>query len=275
MATLNIIGCGRAARTLARLWCEAGCVDVQDVLTHSTASAADAIAFVGGGQAPAALAQMRPADLWLLGVPDAAIASTARALAATGRVRDGDGVFHLSGFTASTALADVAAQGARTASAHPVLSFADPAAARGQFAGVLVGVEGEATLAAQLQALFAAVGGECFPVAAAAKPLYHAGAVFASNFLVVMIDVARRAYHEAGVPTDVAERLLAPLARNALDNVLRSDATRALTGPAARGDHAVLAAQYAAVRAWDRDAGDAYAAASALALHIAGHQTPP
>lgn len=274
MKTLNIIGCGRAARTLARLWSDAGSAQVQDVLTRATGSARDATRFIGGGRAVASLEDMRAADLWMLGVPDTAIASVATALAVTGHVRGGDGVFHLSGFTASTVLDDLAVQGACTASAHPVLSFADPAVAIRQFDGALIGVEGEAGLVAQLGALFAAIGGECFAVDAGAKPLYHAGAVFASNFLVVIIDVARRAYREAGVHADVAERLLAPLARKTLDNVLHNDAASALTGPAARGDHAVLAAQLAVVRAWDRDAGDAYAAASTLALRIAGHPTP-
>lgn len=269
MKTLNIVGCGRAARTLARLWSDQGSLQVQDVLTRSAASAAEACAFIGAGRPVDPLGRMRPADFWMLGVPDGAIVPAAERLASSGALRDGDAVFHLSGFTASTALAAAARAGARTASAHPVLSFADPACAIAQFAGVLVGVEGEARLRAELQALFAAIDGECFPVDAHSKPLYHAGSVFASNFMVVIVDVARRAYLDAGVPPQVAERLLAPLARNALDNVL-ARGSAALTGPAARGDHAVVDAQSRVVSAWDAETGTAYDAMTALAYRIAG-----
>ncbi|MGL1832053.1 Rossmann-like and DUF2520 domain-containing protein [Rhodocyclaceae bacterium SMB388] len=269
MKTLNIIGCGRAARTLARLWSHSGSLQVQDVLTRSAASAVEACAFIGAGQPVDVLAHMRPADFWMLGVPDSAIVAAAERLSGSGALRDGDAVFHLSGFTASTALAAAIRAGARTASAHPVLSFADPACAIAQFAGVLVGVEGEARLRAELHALFAAIGGECFPVDAQSKPLYHAGSVFASNFMVVIVDAARRAYLDAGVPQQVAERLLAPLARNAVDNVL-ARGPAALTGPAARGDHAVVEAQARVVSAWDADSGKAYDALTALAYRIAG-----
>lgn len=272
MRTLNLIGCGRAARTLARLWHEAGVLAIGDVLTTSADSARAACAGVGAGTPADGLDAMRPAALWLLGVPDRAIAAVAQALAASGRVRAGDGVFHLSGFTSSSALAPLADAGARIASAHPVMSFADPAIAVRRFAGTPCGIEGEASLAAELDALFSAIGGTCFALDGEHKPLYHAGSVFASNFLVVVLDVARKAYVDAGVPAEMADRMLAAIARGALDNVLALGARDALTGPAARGDHDVLAAQQAAVARWDADSGEAYAALTALALRLAAER---
>ncbi len=268
MKKLNIIGCGRAARTLARLWQQSGVFSVHVVLTRDIATAAEAVDFIGGGQSVALLADMQVADVWLLGVPDTAIADAGRELAASGLLRAGDAVFHLSGFTPSSVLAPAAAVGARVASAHPVLSFADPARTLAQFAGTLVGLEGEASLCAELQAAFAAIGGEGFALSADHKALYHAGSVFAANFLVVIVDVARRLYQESGVTPEVAERLLEPLARKALDNVLK-DGRGALTGPAARGDHAVVQAQGQSVTDWDGNAGAAYAALSKLAADIA------
>ncbi len=270
MKTLNIVGGGKAARTLARLWSAAGVVAVGEVLARSHASAADACRFIGHGTPVPAMAAMQPAELWLLGVPDREIAPTARQLAESGCVRAGDGVFHLSGFTPSSILAPLERHGALCASLHPVFSFADPAIAVLRFAGALCGVEGDPALCIELETLLAAVGAESFPVDPRCKPLYHAGSVFAANFLVVIEDVARRAYLDAGVPAAVADRLMAPLARNALDNVLARGAVAALTGPAARGDRDVVAAQHAAVAQWDEEAAKAYAALTALAYRIAG-----
>lgn len=272
MAELNIVGCGRAARTLARLWAAAGTLVVGDVLTRSPASAAEAVAFIGQGRAAASFDDLRPAALWLLGVPDRDIASTAQSLTDSGRVRPGDGVFHLSGFTSSEALAPLREAGARIASVHPVMSFADPAIAITRFAGTPCGIEGEAALAAELSALFAAIGGACFALDGSSKPLYHAGSVFASNFLVVILDVARKAYVDAGVPPQMADHMLAAISRGALENVIALGARDALTGPAARGDHDVLAAQHAAVTGWDADSGAAYAALTTLALRLAAER---
>lgn len=272
MTTLNIIGCGRAASTLARLWRQRGVVEIGAVLTRSHVGALAACDFVGGGRAVAEMAAMGPAGLWLLGVPDREIAAAARRLANCGLVRPGDGVFHLSGFGASALLAPLGTLGAGIASVHPVLSFAEPERALDQFAGTLCGVEGSADLCARLTDLFAAIGGHCFALDAAHKPLYHAGSVFASNFLVVIMDLARKAYLAAGVAPETADRLLAPLARGALANVIERGARHALTGPAARGDHAVVSAQQRAVTQWSGEAGEAYAALTALAYRLASER---
>lgn len=272
MTTLNIIGCGRAARTCARLWVQQDLLTVGEVLTRSPQSAAEAVRFIGQGQAVSTYEALNAAPLWLLGVPDREIAPTVAALAASGTLRSGDGVFHLSGFTSSEILAPLRAAGVRTASVHPVMSFADPQRAIERFAGTPCGVEGEASLAAELTQLFAAVGGTPFPLDGNEKPLYHAGSVFASNFLVVILDAARRAYVDAGVPPEMAERMLATLSRGALENVIALDAAAALTGPAARGDREVVSAQHAAVTRWDPEAGEAYDALSRLAFRLAGRR---
>ena len=185
-------------------------------------------------------------------------------------MRSGDGVFHLSGFTSSEILAPLRATGVRTASVHPVMSFADPQRAIERFSGTPCGVEGEASLALELTNLFATVGGVPFSLDGNEKPLYHAGSVFASNFLVVILDVARRAYVDAGVPPETAETMLAAISRGALENVIALDAATALTGPAARGDREAVSAQHAAVTQWDADAGEAYDALSRLAFRLAG-----
>lgn len=272
MPVLNLVGCGRAARTLARLWHDAGCVTIGTVVNHVPGSAREACVFVGAGEPLASIADMPAADLWLLGVPDREIAPAAQRLAASGRVRAGDGVFHLSGATPSSVLAPLTVQGARIASLHPVMSFAEPARAIARFRGTLCGIEGDAVLVRELHELVAAIGGEGFGVDPEKKLLYHAASVFASNFLVVLLDQARKACLEAGVSEDVAPRLLAPLARGALENVLALGAADALTGPAARGDLDLVRAQHAAVAAWDGDSGEAYAALTALAVRLAAER---
>lgn len=282
MIELNIIGCGRAARTLARLWLQAGAVRVGGVLNRSADSARAACDFIGAGRAWSAWPVELPSEpsessessvssrLWLLGTGDDVLVEAAAQLHASGLLQPQDGVFQLSGFSPSAELVAALGGHPRVASLHPVLSFADPQRACMQFAGTLCGLEGEAALCRQLEALVVAVRGECFAVEAQHKPLYHAGSVFASNFLVVLMELAQDSYRAAGVPPAVARRLSDGLARKALDNVHAQGPAAALTGPAARGDYRTLAVQQQAVSASDAAHGQAYAALTALALRLAG-----
>jgi predicted short-subunit dehydrogenase-like oxidoreductase (DUF2520 family) len=84
--------------------------------------------------------------------------------------------------------------------------------------------------------------------------------VFASNYLVTVLDAALRAYQAAGIPEAIARQLAGPLAGETLDNVLRLGPEAALSGPIARGDFDTVARQQAAVNQWDGLTGQLYKA---------------
>lgn len=274
MQTLNIIGCGRVGKTLAQLWHRRQVVRIQDVLTTSPASAAEATAFIGAGQAVQTLAQMRPADLWMVAVPDRQLAASAAEMAQALAGLAPATAFHCSGALGSSALAPLRERGWHVASAHCILSFAAPATAVQQFEGTPCGIEGEAAATARLQPVFAAIGARCFALAADKKVLYHAAAVFATNFLPVLQSVAEALWRDSGVPPELLPQLRASLLRNAVDNVLALGPAGALTGPAARGDSDLVSRQGQAVARWDPAAGDAYRALSELARRLAKDGTP-
>ena len=257
--TLNIVGAGHVGRTLGRLFAARGVFQVQDVLTRSTGSAAEASAFIGAGRAVAQVADLRPAQVWMLAVGDDQIAPVCAALASAGLFENAV-VFHCSGAKASGELQAASQAGALVASVHPVRSFADPAAVAAAFAGTWCGVEGDAEALAQLAPAFEAIGAQLVPIDAAAKTVYHAASVFASNYLVTVLDAALRAYTAAGVPMEVARELARPLASESLANVFRLGPAAALSGPVARGDFATVARQQAAVSSWDAPTGRLYQA---------------
>lgn len=254
--TLNLIGAGHVGRVLGRLFAQSGALLVQDVLTRSHASALDAVAFMGAGRAVPAMADLRRADIWMLAVGDDQIAPVCAGLAATGLLA-GALVFHCSGARSSAQLRSALDAGARVASVHPVRSFADPARVAQDFAGTFCGVEGEMAL---LAPALERIGARLVVIDAAAKTVYHAAAVFASNYLVTVVDAALRTYQAAGIPADVARQLAAPLATEALANALRLGPATALSGPIARGDLVTVARQQQAVAAWDAPTGALYAA---------------
>lgn len=277
MKTLNVIGCGRVGQTLAALLHQQAQVQVQDLHSRSFPSAEQAAQFVGTGTPVATLAQMRPADVWLLSVPDAQVAVAAQALAqAQGVQLAGALVFHNSGFLSAAALQPLQALGCHVASAHPVLNFASPDTGVRQFAGTPCGLEGDVPALAWLHATLTAIGGRCFEIASADKPLYHAAAVFSSNFTTVLQGIAQDAWRSAGVPAEFMRPLTEALLKSTVDNVLAMGPAQALTGPAARGDSAVVQAQGQVVQAWHPQAGEVYQILSALAAQLKkdGHIQP-
>ena len=164
-------------------------------------------------------------DVVLLCVPDSAIAEVARELA-PGRAWTG----HVSGATPLAALDPHE----RRFSLHPLQTFdrtGDPSQLDGAWAaitgetGEALGVAGELAAVLRLQP---------FELADGDRTLYHAGAVFASNYLVTLQRVAVR----LGVPAEG----LVTLMRGTIDHGFE------LTGPIARGDWATVEAHEQAIR---------------------------
>jgi predicted short-subunit dehydrogenase-like oxidoreductase (DUF2520 family) len=267
LPTLNLVGAGRVGKTLGRLWHEAGLLQVQDVLTRSGASAQNAVDFIGAGRPLADPAQLRPADLWLFAVPDRQIAASAQQVAALGLAPAT--AFHASGALPATELSVLQVAGWQIASAHCILSFADPATALLQFPGTVCALEGPAEATAVLRPLFIRIGARCFDLPTDSKLLYHAAAVFATNFLPVLQAQAEALWQHSGMPAELLPELRARLLHNAVDNLLALGPAGALTGPAARGDTALVQRQGQAVATHDAQAGAAYTALSALAHRLA------
>ena len=256
---LAIVGGGRVARTLGKVLAEAGVFVPGDIRTRSLDSAIKAAAFIGAGTALAPGQPMRLADVYMLAVSDDQIGAAAEALALDVPL-EGAIVFHCSGAKPAAALEAARAAGAFVASVHPVRSFADPDAVARTFAGTWCGVEGDERALEVLEPAFQAAGAQLVRIDPAAKAVYHAASVFASNYLVTVVDAALSAYEAAGIDPVVARQLAAPLATEALDNVLRLGGPAALTGPIARGDMDTVARQQQALDHWNVPAGELYAA---------------
>ena len=270
--TLNIIGCGRVGRALARLWAQDDTFTIQDVLDRGLEHSRAAIAFIGRGRAVDAVGQMRGAEAWLLTPPDDQIVACCTALAASGLLTAGNIVFHCSGALPSRDLAPAAACGAVVASVHPLKSFADPAAAAQTFRGTHCAAEGEAAALAVLRPAFERIGGVVSEIDPGFKTIYHAASVIVCNYLTALLETGLRCYEKSGFERETALRMMEPLVRETLDNVFKLGTVEALTGPIARGDHAVVAHQVDALGAWDSRIAAIYRQLGAIAVELAQAQ---
>jgi predicted short-subunit dehydrogenase-like oxidoreductase (DUF2520 family) len=170
-----------------------------------------------------------PADLVLLCVPDEAIADIARS------IEPGPWVAHVSGATPLAALDPHR----KRFGLHPLQTFTR---ARGpeQMDGAWAAVISESDEARRAALTLAdTLGLRPFDLADEARPLYHAGAAIASNYLVTLHVVAAELFRAAGAPPEA----LVPLMRRTIDNGFE------LTGPIERGDWETVEAHRRSIRA--------------------------
>lgn len=189
----------------------------------------------------------RESELLLVAVSDRAIAEVASVIPETDAL-----IFHASG--ALLSLRD-------GFSLHPLKSL-PPVGVASDLEGTLLVFEGEHRRTAKL--LAAAVGARFCEVEPRQKALYHAAAVFGSNYVAASLEIAQRLMARAGV-TDVREDLAA-LARSAIENWRAHEDAKRFTGPAARGDAAVMEQHRAALHD-DPQVAEMY---ELLAAEIAG-----
>jgi predicted short-subunit dehydrogenase-like oxidoreductase (DUF2520 family) len=199
---VNVIGSGRVGSAVAARLVERGAAVGGDAM---------------GGDDP---------DVVLLCVPDTAIEATVRNLI------PGPGwIGHVSGATPLAALEPHE----RRFSLHPLQTF-DRSGSPAQLDGIWAAISGETDEAlAVARELAELLGVRPFELADGERTLYHAGAVFASNYLVTL----QRAAVRLGVPAEG----LVPLMRTTIEHGFE------LTGPIARGDWATVEAHKQAIRA--------------------------
>jgi predicted short-subunit dehydrogenase-like oxidoreductase (DUF2520 family) len=171
-----------------------------------------------------------------LSVPDEILPEISMVLAAHGRAPPGCVAFHLSGALGTDPLAPLVERGYGVGTLHPLQTLADPVRGAELLPGSYFALSGEPAALATGRRLLHHLGCPTLSVPVARRPLYHAAAVFASNFIAGLVGAAGRMMSQAGVEEEEALQALIPLARGTLDNLERLGPGRALTGPVARGD---------------------------------------
>jgi len=171
--------------------------------------------------------------LIFLAVPDGAVSEMAARVA---RMKPPAelGVVHVSGALGLNVLSALADN--PRGSFHPLQSFPmprDPSA----FRGITIAVDATTpTLMRQLRALARSLGAKPKHVGDEERVLYHAAAVYASNFVDVVVAEAVRLLAEVGWTEREATKALMPLVEGAVSNISRRGVVGALTGPIRRGD---------------------------------------
>jgi predicted short-subunit dehydrogenase-like oxidoreductase (DUF2520 family) len=196
-------------------------------------------------------AAIRAAELVVIASPDDTIADVAATLQQDQSIQPHHIVLHLSGLFDRRALAALEPTGAALGSFHPLQSVADPSSAAERLRGSYAGIEGDERALEAGDSLANTLGMIPVRLPIGGKPLYHAGAVVAANYTVVLANLAEQLARSAGLPWDTASRLFLPLIRGTLAN-LESGTPAALTGPIRRGDVETIKAHLAVLGGAER-----------------------
>jgi predicted short-subunit dehydrogenase-like oxidoreductase (DUF2520 family) len=193
------------------------------------------------------------ATLLVIAVADDALGPVVQTVAASRALRPDTVVLHTSGRHDRSMLEPLAMLGAVTGSWHPLQSI--PEAADGTvFTNVPAVLEGEGGAVTAARRLAEQLGmSPIVELPAAGKVRYHAAAVVAANYLVVLDAIAERLAREAGAG-EASRGLFLPIMRQVLDNLATRTPIEALTGPVRRGDVGTVSAHLAVLEGADREA---------------------
>jgi predicted short-subunit dehydrogenase-like oxidoreductase (DUF2520 family) len=167
-------------------------------------------------------------------------------------------VVHCSGVKTRDVLQVCEEQGAITMGLHPYQTFTIPTSKNFKDIGwgaELPSIQPFQTIAEQFaQDIVKTLGGHLVILSAetvANKPLYHASAVFAANYLNALVGFAAETAHTAGIqPQEFLPQIMHKALENALSNLKhRTPGAFPLTGPISRGDLGTLREHLAAFSA--------------------------
>src|SRR5437660_669967 len=219
---LGILGGGRAAWAYGSAWRRIGWpIDGVWLRAESKSALPELL------EAPRQSIEELQADLLLIAVSDRAIDEVAARIPETNAI-----IFHASGAKPSV-------RGGF--SLHPLKAL-PPVGEPSDLDDALLVFEGNHRDVAQ--SIASSIGGRFGEVSKEEKPRYHAAAVFGSNYIAALLDVAQR---HLGIEN--AREDLAALAQSAIDNWRAHDDVRRFTGAAARGDDEVIERHLAALAA--------------------------
>jgi len=231
---IGFIGCGRLASALAWSFTDHG-LRVVCVASRRHSKAESLAQRLPGCAAVDAQTVADRCDLVFVTTPDEAIEPAARAI----RWRRDAFVAHCSGATEVSALAKAEADGARVGGFHPLQTFGDPEAAARSLPGCTITIEASApALDALLVALAQRLGCAVNRLPPGARPLYHAAAGYASQFINALLHEAASMWQSWGASQDSAVQALLPMVRGTVASIAQAGLEQGMPGPVSRGDAA-------------------------------------
>ncbi len=176
------------------------------------------------------------APLVLVATPDDVLHSIANSIAETFADSSGRNTLfvHFSGMQTSAEFQSLIDLGYSAASLHPLQTVPSIEIGRESLVGCPWAFEGQSREICQQ--IVTALNGQMVEISAEAKIPYHLAAVFASNLLIALEDMAVDIAQEAGLTPEQFVDFFGPLIRQTIDNFLHKQTAEVISGPVRRKD---------------------------------------
>ncbi|WP_321369844.1 DUF2520 domain-containing protein [uncultured Desulfuromusa sp.] len=246
--SIALIGPGRVGCAVSKRLHLAG-YPLRTIISRSRERGEKACAYIGCEKnlVSEQLKEAATAQIILLAVPDDHIQMIASKLQTSCLLSDQTTLIHFSGLHSAEIMRQEKSP-AMLLSLHPLLPFADRQKAFEMLQLCPCAIETESSQALALaHQLVDAIGGYPLTLDHKKKPLYHAAASIASNYLVTLLAVARDLLVSCGIPPDKALPTLLPLVQTSFDNVKDLGPEQGLSGPIVRGDIGTVSAHMKAL----------------------------
>jgi predicted short-subunit dehydrogenase-like oxidoreductase (DUF2520 family) len=233
-----IIGLGMVGTAIGFLLKNAG-YKVIAIADKSPAALKRALPYTSGKAFRKPREAAQEADCILITTPDDAISSACQEIALCQAIK-GKFVFHMSGAGGLDLLESANKAGAAIASIHPLQSFSSIDQAIKNIPGSYFGITADKKAQLPAKDIIRDLGGIPLFISSDQKPLYHAAACLASNYLVSLMNAVESIYRAIGLNEKDAKTAYLPLVYGSLKNIEKSGSISSLTGPIARGDFGTI-----------------------------------
>jgi predicted short-subunit dehydrogenase-like oxidoreductase (DUF2520 family) len=233
--SIAIIGLGKVGTATGHLLRSAG-YEIVAVSDRSPAALERGVGYTGGIVSIDPLQAALSATSIFITTPDDIIESVCSEIARGGGFGPGKRVVHMSGAGGLGLLKSARSCGAQVATIHPLQSFVDIEGVLESIPGSTFSITAEGEVKEWAVRIVRDLGGVPFFVSDEDKPLYHAAACMASNYLVTLMNMVEEIYRHLGMAGDEAIRSFWPLVRGTVMNIEGRGTEKSLTGPIARGD---------------------------------------
>lgn len=142
-------------------------------------------------------------------------------------------VIHNSGSLSSSECKSLADKGAKTVSMHPIQTF-KKGDGKSAFQGIYISLEGDEEGRVILKPIVKAMQANLLLFTPEQKQVMHASAVFASNYLVALLNSAEQLLVKYEIEDGLD--ILKPLISQTIQNIFNKGVQKSLTGPILRGD---------------------------------------
>ena len=236
---ISFIGSGSVGTALASAFHDKG-YSILSVINRSGKSAIALARSVKCKKASTLVSDINPkSDMIFITVPDHALKEVVLQLSKLPKLKwNHIFVAHTSGAYSSEILSPLEKKGALVASLHPIQTF--PRTGKlPKLRGIYFGIEGSPQAAAQAEELVHTLQAHSLVIPAEKKPLYHIACVFASGYLVTILNAIDMLSKHLQMKASWTE-VFGPLMTASTENAIKTSAANALTGPVMRYEVSTL-----------------------------------